>query len=77
MVCFVTKLKKNDAMTLISQIPVSNVFNLFSSPVVCLCHGFMSVVDRAPCSRWCLCRAKLPQDVDGLNLNLVHIFIII
>ena len=30
---------------------------VFSSPVVCLCHGFMSVVDRAPCSRWCLCRA--------------------
>ena len=21
---------------------------IFSSPVVCLCHGFMSVVDRAP-----------------------------
>ena len=38
----------------------------------------MSVVDRAPCSSWCLCRAyKLPEDVDGLNSNLVHIFIII
>ena len=31
--------------------------NIFSSPVVCLCHGFMSVVDRAPWSRLCLCRA--------------------
>ena len=33
------------------------VLGIFSSPVVCLCHGFMSVVDRAPCSRLCLCRA--------------------
>ena len=39
-----------------------------SSPVVCLCHGLVSVVDRVPCSRWC-------QGVDGLNSNLVHIFI--
>ena len=31
--------------------------SIFSSPVVCLCHGLVSVVDRAPCSRLCLCRA--------------------
>ena len=28
---------------------------VFSSPVVCLCHGLVSVVDCAPCSRLCLC----------------------
>ena len=33
------------------------LLDLFSSPVVSLCHGLVSVVDRAPCSRWCLCRA--------------------
>ena len=25
-----------------------NAGNIFSSPVVCLCHALMSVVDRAP-----------------------------
>ena len=39
------------------SIIINIIIIIISSPVVCLCHGFMSVVDRAPCSRWCLCRA--------------------
>ena len=29
---------------------------IISSPVLCLFHTLVSVVERAPCCRWCLCR---------------------
>ena len=45
--CFVMFKDKVYDISMISS-EFINFNTIFSSPVVCLCHGFMSVVDRAP-----------------------------